>query len=302
MLYLSGYDLDILNESGTSIFYGNKVEFSSLTIIEKLWNVAYFELEVITENHDIFKSFKNLTLNYTSKTCKRSFSSALGINSVLIAKNIITFKGYMTKWENFKTTSTKYLADNLTDAILATGVKKSIRAKTDSNSFQIAGDLYQVNTTNLQQCLDLCCIASNDSCWTIGADQVRINAQPNDFEIPYSYYIEKYPTLTDQTETTSETSPNEMYACGSFRDISCVWDFQYDNHFKSYLKNKKREKLGFSSYLVFSESGEFEASVTDSKTNHLQTYANIKTWVVVSLILSITKGEIESKVVLGGLE
>ena len=302
MLETDSFKLDITDEKGNSLFDKDfNGTFITLTINEKINTIASFQLEFNSIDINYFLDKKNLILQYQSDV--DSYNSYLGINSVVVDKTSIILTGFMTKWENFKLANTRFLADNLLDAIIATDIKDTVALKNGQLPNQMSGNLFQVNVSNLEQCLELCKVAAEDAFWSISKSQINLISQQEevDFLIPSLYTIELYPSDFDNTDLTIGDSSLKLVSSGSYRNFYTSFDKDFENHLTNYILNKKREKIGFPVYLTFSGATDYPYNVGVSGNNPIETLTFLKKWIVFSVTHSYSYAAVESKVVLGGI-
>lgn len=303
MIKTKFFNFDFLNENGDSLFKEIGGLFKTMTIVEKVNNISYFEIEFNSEDITIFEKIHNIIFQYESEST--TYQSTLGINRIVYDKTSIVLSGYMTAWENFKLANTRYLADNLKDALLATGVKNKITLN-NNNQFtnQLSGNLFQINTTNLQQCLDLCAVAADSPYWSICRDSINVcqGKELDTIEIPSLYSSEIYPSGQNNDSVETLSSPFELLNGSQYRNSYTILDNLYENHFNFYLKNKKMESLGSPVYISFSGDTEYPYPVGTIGKNTTAQFTNIKKWVVLSITYVLTSSAISSKVLLGGIE
>lgn len=292
-LEYTDYTIDITNSENKSIF--EFCDFKELTIIESLNQVPYYELVVFTTEYDKIVNEKTLQLQYNSE--KTNYNVPLGINVIKIDKNLIRLYGWLTEWENFKTSNTQYLADNLKDAIVATKIRDNVVWQ---NNF--SGNFFQVNNCNMQQCLDLCLAAADTPFWYIGRTNIALSKQTKveELDLPENYTLEFY-AQENTADVVSEESANDLFTGEFYKNVALFNDSDLASCFQNCLKNYKERDMGLKYYLTFGGTTEYSLPVGTLCSNPIENLKDVKNWVVVSITYCYNQNGIECKVTLGGV-
>ena len=293
MIEYTGYSIDITNANSESIM--DLYDYKELTIIESLHHIPYYELLLFGTDYDKLVNEKTLTLQYNSE--QTNYTVPLGINLMKIEQNNIRLYGWLTEWENFKTSNTQFLGDNLKDALLSTNIRKEI---TWNNNF--AGNFFQVNNYNMLQCLDLCLAAAETPFWHIGRTNIVLsnNTKEAELDLPDVYQLEVYAQEAG-TEVTSENSDKELFTGAYYKNAAMFADGDLASCFENCLYNYKQRDFGLRYYLTFSGTTEYSLPVGTLCSNPIESLKDVKNWVVVSIVYCYNKNGVECKVTLGGI-
>lgn len=292
-LEYTNYTIDIVNSERKSIF--ELCDFKELTIIESLNQIPYFELVVYTNDYASLVNEKTLTLQYNSDIT--NYTVPLGINVIKIDKNIIRLLGWLTEWENFKNANTRLLDDNLKEAILATNIRNEV---VWNNNF--TGNFFQVNISNLQQCLDLCLAAASTPFWYIGRTNIVLsqNTEVQSLDLPDNYTLELYSQEQEQ-DVISEESTESLFSGEFYKNAVFFSDGDYSSCFENCLKNYKDRDIGLKYYLTFSGTTEYHLPVGSLCSNPIENLKDVKNWVVIAITYCYNQNGVECKVTLGGV-
>lgn len=293
MLEYAGYSIDITTANNDSVL--ELYDYKEITIIESLNQVPYYELLLFGDNYSDIANEKTLQLQYSSDVT--NYNVPLGINVMKIEQNNIRLYGWLTEWENFKTSNTQHLGDNLKDAILATKIRNDVIW---NNNY--AGNFFQVNSCNMQQCLDLCLAAADTPFWYIGRTNIVLsNSQDvKDLDLPDVYQLEVY-AQEDDTEVTSENSANELFTGAFYKNTTMFSDGDLASCFENCLRNYKKKDIGLRYYLTFGGTTEYSLPVGTICSNPIENLKDVKNWVVVSIVYCYNKNGVECRVTLGGI-
>lgn len=293
MLDFNDYSIEISLENKKSIF--EEFDYTGLTIIESLNQVPYYELDICGTDYEQILQAKTLSLEYQSEVT--NYSAPLGVNVTKINKNNIKLYGWLTEWENFKSSNTQYLGDNIKDAILATNIRKEIKL---NNNF--SGGFFQVNSCNMQQCLDLCLAAADTPFWSITRTALLLskNSEEQPLDLPDDYSVEVY-AQEDETNLESENSSQDLFTGAFYKNTSVFCDGDLASCFENCLRNYKQKDMGLRYYLSFGGTTEYLNPVGTFCSNPLSNFSEVKNWVVVSVIYNYNKNGIECRVTMGGI-
>lgn len=291
MIEFSKFKMSLkFQESGAEI--GKDYGFLGLDIFETINQVPYFELGLKSNYFEPINKEKNITLNYQSD--ELNYECPLGINSVIYDGQSILIRGWMTEWENFKLYNTRYLSNNIKDSIKKLGIRDKI-----NYSDNLSGDLFQINESNIMQCLALCQAGAKVPYWSIGRYAINLE----DVEQSKDPYILTggrvlFNTQDDFTVSSEDTNFNTSLLAYNRNLLS---DFEHKDINTNFLLNKKMSDIGLKYYLMSSCDYEYECPVGTVIENQNDLYSEVSKFIVTSAYYHYRASSVSTDVQYGGI-
>jgi hypothetical protein len=291
MIEFSKFKMNLtFQESGAEI--GTDYGFLGLDIFETINQVPYFELGLKSNYFEPINKEKNLKLNYQSDVL--NYECPLGINSIVYDGESILIRGWLTEWENFKTYHTRYLSNNIKDAINKLKIRDKI-----NYSDNLSGELFQINESNIIQCLALCQAGASVPYWSIGRYSINLKDVEQSKE-PYVLTGGRILFNTqDEIKVTSEDSTFNTSLLAHNRNL--ISDIEHKDINNNFLFNKKSMDIGLKYYLMSSCDYEYECPVGTVIENQNDLYSEVSKFIVTSAYYHYRASSVSTDVQYGGI-
>jgi hypothetical protein len=293
MIEFQNFSLGLKFEE-TDAEIGKDFMFKGLDILETMNQVPYFELGLESNFIDPIQKEKNITLEYQSN--ELNYTSKLGINSVVFNGKSLLIRGWLTDWENFKIPNTRYLGNNI-----KTGLEKLNIKDTINYSDNLTGELFQINQTNLQQCLDLCTAGSKHPYWSIGRYAINLDEFVEESEVNARTGGEVIITSLSDLSPTYTDSMSSWFQGASYLNRYLAYDYDQKDQLYNLLKNKKIQDLGFKYSMIADCNQEYEFPVGSKLKNTNDIYSEVTDWIVVSVYYHYRQNAVGCNIQYGGL-
>ncbi|MCQ2209223.1 MAG: hypothetical protein MJZ34_02915 [Paludibacteraceae bacterium] len=264
--------------NGTDIDIFDLHVFSELYVREAACTAPYYELYITGGVLSDAYQYTDFTLSYESDALK--YKVPLGIVERVLTDNYLLVKGWMVKTEDIRIPQTKYLGKDAKEALTNLNIRDKIEC--DDN---FTGNVFQINTTNMQQALSICHMTAKNAFWNIGRTSINLKEQTEEssFDIFASVSNEVY--FSNENVLPKEVeSPNQW--------ISASWDRgsldyhlkeQHDQH-HTMLKNIKNERIGPKGILFVNYSEELTDIIgTKYPNNQKDRFPDVKQWILASV-------------------
>lgn len=278
-------------ESGAEI--GKDYAFMGLDVMEVINQIPYYELGLESNYLDPLQSEKDITLKYQSEVL--NYESPLGINTMKYNGSSVLIKGWMTEWENFKKYNTRYLGEDTKSAIEKLAIRDDL-----IYSDAIPGNIFQINQSNLNQCLALCTAAAKTPYWSIGRYAIMLDEPESEEEVDPLTGGEVFINTLDDTELVTEDT-SLFNSVHTFRGRNTISDQDNKDQFINMLNNKRLQDIGMKYFMVASCNYEYEWPVGTKLKNNNDLYPEVKSWVVVSAYYHYRKSGIVTNIQYGGI-
>jgi hypothetical protein len=285
------FSLDLIFEESKAEI-GRDYAFMGLDILETINQIPYFELGLTSNYLAPLQVEKNIKLKYQSD--ELNYEAPLGINSIIYDGYTVLIKGWMTEWENFKTTNTRYLGNSLKSAISRLGIREDILCEDD-----IATDVFQINKSNLLQCLSLCQALSNVPYWNIG--RYSINLQDSTESTDQDPLTNGKLVINTQDPLEIIQGDTIRMASTSLKDKYCESNIHDRDAFDRMIMNRKLQDIGMKYSMICSCNYEYEWPVGTHLANNNSLYPEINEWVVTSTYYHYRQSGVSTNIQYGGI-
>lgn len=313
----SGYSIGVSakDTDGNEIDILSIYMFAELYIQEAVASVPYFELYLaggtLASIYNIWDF--NLTLIKDDASFKTE-DVPLGILTKTYKDSYIQVKGWLVKSSDFRIPRTQYLGSNVKDALVKLGIRKEenilIEPKSDQESKatwapNINNEIFQINTTNLDEALALCQAVAATPYWCIGRNCINVgrNTEKTSFNNVLSgvntVLVSSAPSVKPDEE--SEDVKNNIESPGKW--FSTTWvngslDYHLaDNHdlHKNAITNKKALTVGPRIIVEKTLPAESVNVVgTEYENDDKDAFPDISHWILTSVTYKYSLNSVES--------
>lgn len=293
MIEYEKFSIDFEFESGAEI--GKDFSFTGLDILETVNQIPYFELGLESNFIEPLSSEKTVKMKYQSDNL--NYECPLGINNMVFDGKSIILRGWLTEWENFKLTNTRFLGSDIKAGLKKLKIRDQINY--DDN---LTGNLFQINESNLHQCLDLCMTGSKFPYWSIGRYSINMNELNEDaVDVEPISGGKVLLNTIDHPKIRNDLSNGNWFSNYGFYDKILFSDYDNKDQFANLLNTMKFVDIGMKYYMQASTQYEYEWVVGSKLNNTNDIYPEIKNWIVTSVYYHYRRNAVLTDIQYGGI-
>lgn len=282
MLKTNNFNLDLTakDANGRDINILDSFGFAELYVHETINYIPYYELYLHSGNFQDLFGINDFILTYESTNEKIKYKVPLGVINKTLRGQRLLIKGWMTETKNFRVPQTRYLGKDIKEALQNLEIRDEINSKNN-----ITGQIFQVNTTNLQQALSICQMGASTPYWSISRTGINLDPIEDDAECTV---FNSPAGITDNSVVDTEAkvvdSPNSWYnAVWNKGSIVYNQNELKDLH-QNLINNIKTFAVGPRFTVQKDILGEFNQIVGSVSENpNKKDFPDVKQWVLASV-------------------
>jgi len=265
------YGTDITDKVKSEVSFS----FYSLDIYEAIANIPFFKLILNVQSSSSFDDVTDIKLSYISDN--EVYSCYLGVMDFVLESYTVTFRGWATLASNFLSSNTRYLGSNSKMALSRLEIRDIINIKTAQTS-----DIWQINLSNLGQCLSICKSCADTPFWSISMPSINLKeGELNDSYIPRSDEGKLRVIPYNKWDLTSAVT--KRFFCEGGDSIYALAPIANKTIMNNNMEITQKSKYETKYMIVNAYNGIFPYSIGERFYNKNNLYPKVKEWVTTSL-------------------
>lgn len=288
--YLVGITAD--DGQGQSFDVFDKYIFSELYIHEAVNNVPYFELFLAGNEYGTLFKYKEFKLSFSSDNLK--YDVPMGVINMMIQGNYLMIRGYLVKYLDIRVPQTRYLGKDAKEALQTLQIRDKINYEDN-----LTGNIFQVNTTNLQQALGICQMCAKTPFWNIGRYSINLDPKVEESSSEVFASSDSFVFSTNVDTLPQGPDDNDSFPWMSYSLNKSSLDYHLIEHHdlhNNMLYNRKTSATGPSLVLTKTFGLETPEVVgTEYKNNDKDSFPDVTKWVLTSVMYRYNQHQINSQ-------